>query len=517
MTEHDPPNGALSLLADVFRRRRTGILALGPDQARLGLAVRQGHIVGVCNDRAAEEPAPPPDDSVRLRLQRVLDDLGLASPRRAAAPAPASANLRERLLLALAAEAPAEFEDAEDAPETAEPLAGSTEQLILEAVRGTLDSEAVRASLGDLDRLLVAVATAALAEDRTLTPTENYLISRIDRTSTAREVLQLVPGEPDEVERSLLGLLLTGRLGWGPARARAPVPERSAPPKPTPPPPVEVPAEAASAPPPAAEMDEQILAERREILEHFQALPQQNHFEVLGVQPGCTDGEVKQAYVALVKRYHPDVHRDPRLADLHDVLEGIFIRIREAWEVLGDAKSRATYEARFAPRASVRAEAPSTAASASFAQPAASDATEATAAEGLLPPPDEVFREAQFLFSQGRYWDTIEMLEAALPRFQQGRQEHRGRILLARACARNPNWIRKAEDNLQRVVREDPTNVDAHFELGMIYKAEKRPLLAQREFRKVVDLRPDHAGAAAELGGGHGAARGFLQRIFKKP
>src|SRR3972149_752996 len=89
MTEHDPPNGALSLLADVFRRRRTGILALGPDQARLGLAVRQGHIVGVCNDRAAEEPAPPPDDSVRLRLQRVLDDLGLASPRRAAAPAPA--------------------------------------------------------------------------------------------------------------------------------------------------------------------------------------------------------------------------------------------------------------------------------------------------------------------------------------------------------------------------------------------------------------------------------------------
>jgi len=291
---------------------------------------------------------------------------------------------------------------------------------------------------------------------------------------------------------------------------------------------VEVPVEPPPAPPPAeepvepapaaaAEGDEQIQAQRREILEHLQALPHQNHFEVLGVQPGCTDGEVKQAYVALVKRYHPDVHRDPRLADLHDVLEGIFIRIREAWEVLGDAKSRATYEARFAPRASVRAEAPSTAASASFAQPAASDATEATAAEGLLPPPDEVFREAQFLFSQGRYWDTIEMLEAALPRFQQGRQEHRGRILLARACARNPNWIRKAEDNLQRVVREDPTNVDAHFELGMIYKAEKRPLLAQREFRKVVDLRPDHAGAAAELGGGHGAARGFLQRIFKKP
>ena len=69
------------------------------------------------------------------------------------------------------------------------------------------------------------------------------------------------------------------------------------------------------------------LERRREILEIFQSLPLQNHFEVLGVEPGCTDAEVKRAYVVLAKRFHPDVHRDPRLEDLHDVLEAIFIRV----------------------------------------------------------------------------------------------------------------------------------------------------------------------------------------------
>ena len=55
----------------------------------------------------------------------------------------------------------------------------------------------------------------------------------------------------------------------------------------------------------------------------------------------------RRGYVALAKRFHPDAQRDFRLEDLHDVLEAVFIRIGEAWEVLGDAKSRTSYEGRF--------------------------------------------------------------------------------------------------------------------------------------------------------------------------
>lgn len=41
-----------------------------------------------------------------------------------------------------------------------------------------------------------------------------------------------------------------------------------------------------------------------------------NPYEVLGVNPNATDDDIKQAYRALVRKYHPDKYRDSDLADL---------------------------------------------------------------------------------------------------------------------------------------------------------------------------------------------------------
>jgi tetratricopeptide (TPR) repeat protein len=180
--------------------------------------------------------------------------------------------------------------------------------------------------------------------------------------------------------------------------------------------------------------------------------------------------------------------------------------VGEAWEVLGDARSRRSYEARLAPAGRGSAAAP--------AAPAWADGD----AEPYVPG-DETVQAAQLLLSQARYWDAIQMLESRLPQMPPSKQQRRGRILLARAYAKNPNWLRRAEEALQQVVHEDPANAEAHYELGLLYKAGGMLARAQGSFRRVIELRPDHREAAAELGMKKSApssppSGGLLKRLF---
>ena len=393
------------------------------------------------------------------------------------------------------------------------------------------DAGTVRTALGDLDQRLVA--TAALAEERTLTLTEGYLLSRIDGATSARQVLQLVPLDPDETERTLLGLVLTGRVEYraAPAPRLVPSPEAEAPP------PVDDPAEPVAEPAEAsggtrarhpargasprsspsrprssrrrrtptralatAELDPETLERRKEILEIFQSLPVKNHFEVLGVEPGLQrrrgEARLHDARQALPPGRPPrPAHRGPARhprGDLHPRRRGV-----------GGARRRE--EPRLL-RGPLRRRAPAAERRHSRAAEPARRRPQPPEPEPYVTP-EETLLKAQLLLSQARYWDAIQVLEATVPQMEPRRHQHRGRILLARAYAKNPNWVRRAEETLQNVVREDPVNVDAHYELGLLYKAGGLAARAQAMFRRVLELRPDHREAAAELGPGEGPGR----------
>jgi cytochrome c-type biogenesis protein CcmH/NrfG len=95
------------------------------------------------------------------------------------------------------------------------------------------------------------------------------------------------------------------------------------------------------------------------------------------------------------------------------------------------------------------------------------------------------------------------------------RNQHKSRILLAKAYAKNPKWVRRALEYLDEVVREDATNVEAHYELGRLYKQVGQASRAQAAFRRVIELKPEHREAAAELGLDPGTpGGGLLKRLF---
>jgi tetratricopeptide (TPR) repeat protein len=547
MGDSSPACEALTLLGRVYRDRDTGVLSVESAGATLRVVLRDGQIVGVCPlpgpQDYRESDLPEPGDSARLKLDRILAEVGLrrgpAWPARVDDP-PDMGDPRDRIVTALGdASAPADFESTSELPEDAVETAGATEPLILEALR-RLDPEAVRQILGNPDQRLVT--TTALAEEqRTLTLTEGYILSRIDGQLSAREVLQVVPMEADEAERTLVGLVLTGRVALQPgpapkARPARPRPAEAAPVGTSPdgpeaeaeaesggeeppadePMPLEIPFDEPAAQeqeeePASPEMTADQQAERREIVELFQSLPRRNHYEVLGLERECSATDIKRAHVALVKRYHPDTRRDAHLADLHDVLEAIFIRVGEAWEVLGNEKSRAAYEARLGPIVRPAAAAPATP-----PEPGRDETPPGPEdAPAKYVSPEQTLHQARELLGRARYWDAIQMLETAVPHLQPQRHQHRGRILLAQAYAHNPKWVHRAVETLQAVVGEDPANVEAYYELGRLYKEGGLTARSQAAFRRVLELRPGHKKAAAELEAQERAAGGgLLRRLF---
>jgi len=106
---------------------------------------------------------------------------------------------------------------------------------------------------------------------------------------------------------------------------------------------------------------------------------------------------------------------------------------------------------------------------------------------------------ARRMIAHGEYWDAIRILEPAVEAAQGTRLVHRVQVLLGLAVSKNPKWLKRAEEILQRVAHEDPHNVEAHFVLGAVYRNAGLKKRALAELHRVLELDPFHAKAASAL------------------
>jgi Domain of unknown function (DUF4388)/DnaJ domain len=606
------------VLRELYVGRKTGTLHCDNGGERRSVRIHRGTIINadtsVAEDHLGEilvrRGLLAPEDlaratevvvSERKRLGQVFTELGLLD--RGGLEDAIALHVREILTKVFTwNEGTYEFEERPEGPVEGElTLKLSTGELILEAVRALQDPDVIRYALGDIGRTLILSNDPLLRFQKlTLSPTDGFVLSRVDGTTSAREIVQMIPLPGEETRKSLFGLLCTGIVEFKEVASRKaeesapastprkspkdPVPVPSplpvfkddspltmpvaipaivpppppivvpppappvftpppafAPPPPpaspplAPPPPVVIPPPPAFTPPPPAfapppskpesaplptprvprVFDPAAEARRQEILEAYAGLKNKTHFDVLGIPRASTETQVKEAYFRLAKRFHPDVHHDPSLGDLRDRLEAVFIRLGEAYEALRNPRTRAAYEDRLgvsSPRPTTGGQGSGAPAPPARIDPEAG--VRAAEMQVLL---------AEKHFEQEKYWDAIQALEPAVS-VVTGKMRQRARVLLARAYLKNPKWVKRAEETLLLVVQEDDKNVDGHFLLGKIYKQQGLKTRSQSMLRRVLELRPDHQEAAAELteladpmpepeppatGGG-----GFIRKLF---
>ena len=116
-----------------------------------------------------------------------------------------------------------------------------------------------------------------------------------------------------------------------PVAAPAPRPVAAPPPRPV----------AAPAPPPVAVRPEH-AARRAEIEKRAQALDSEDLFQLLGLTRETPPEQIRNAYFALAKIWHPD-RVPPELADVKPLVARVFARISDAFQTLNDAAKRKEY------------------------------------------------------------------------------------------------------------------------------------------------------------------------------
>jgi tetratricopeptide (TPR) repeat protein len=357
------------------------------------------------------------------------------------------------------------------------PLKMSTGEVIMEAARRVEDRASVLFSLGSLERIVLPSANPLVLFQRiNLTPIDGFVQSRVDGTSSLREIVEITPLEAEAVEKSLFALLATGLLELAPDRPKQ-----------------------------ETRSSAQIL--RQELLDAHARLAESNHFERLGLDPKATDAEIKAAFLRLAKRYHPDVHHDPALADLRDKIEAVFEALSEAHRVLSDPRARQAYRALIDPTA----------------PPAPPEPPEIVSQAVQAVDATQLFQTADDKFQEGKYWEAVALLGETV-KVAQGRLLQRARVLLARAYLMHPDTEKQAEKELQAVLQDDLEYVDAYFYLGKVYKRGGLTARARGMLNKALELRPHHREALAELDalgpkpepGSESEQTGFLKRILGK-
>lgn len=340
-------------------------------------------------------------------------------------------------------------------------------------------------------------------DDINLAPAEAFVLSRVERPITVRE-LTLVCGFPEEETlRAAYALALGGFLRrelWPQAltneeksRAHALESAQARPAQPAAPEPkVET---KAAPPPPEAPAPEEKRAEEVRPEELFERLSlATNYYQMLGVVRTASAADIKRAYHGLAKRFHPDRFRREADHALLTRIESAFAQVAQAYETLKDTASRASYDTRLlkqeAASRGTRPRAPADAGAAAGPHTSSRPNGQSSAPASFRA--KEIFQQGLSALQQGNNASAIASLGEAA---RLDPTQPRYRALLGQAMAKDQRLRRNAEAEFKAAIALDANNASYRVMLAELYNDLGMFKRAQSELEHALQLEPRNQAA----------------------
>ena len=320
---------------------------------------------------------------------------------------------------------------------------------------------------------------------------ESFVLSRLDKPIKMAELISLSGLPEPEAQRIIYGLTLSGlieREYWQNAfrtESAKPGNEQTAAP---------IAPEAAITEPKQTTNWSAASIEDVDVDKFLQRLSKAtSHYEVIELPPGAKTSEIKDAYYAMARRYHPDRFHLKSGTKLHAQISSAFARVTQAYETLMDPNTRAAYDnslQRSQQMAASQKPKPDAVESVDpFKSETSADETEQGRAEYS-------FREGFGALEQGRIGAAVTHLANA-SRLEP--QEARYRAYYGRALAANENTRRLAESEIQAAVKLEPSNAKFRIMLAELYVDLKFHRRAQTELDRALAIDPQNAMAHSLL------------------
>ena len=208
---------------------------------------------------------------------------------------------------------------------------------------------------------------------------------------------------------------------------------------------------------------------REQLAQQLLSLRQRDAYGVLGVAASSTDAAIEQAYSRLAREYHPDRFRGSA-ADTRQLADEIFAIIYQAYRKIATGQLRQQYRQRYTTQ----------------------ELREVSQSGGDTLSAEKLKREALEAGERGDWAQALERMDRAV-QLRSGA----GDLWTLHAWATyqadpdSPSSVQKASRELRRAIELDPKQHEAYLYLGRIYSAMGKAILAEKQFEKTLQCKPD--------------------------